>query len=83
MFFMANRLNRLFQSILDVTGGNGTNSHIWKQKLSSRGDISYLGDSDIAPHLGENSYPDAATEFTRLIDYFVGRQLRILIINLF
>ena len=41
MFFMANRLNRLFQGDLDVAGNTGTNFHIWKQKLS-RGERSYL-----------------------------------------
>ena len=32
-FFMANRLNRMFQNILDISGGNGTNFHIWCQRL--------------------------------------------------
>ena len=41
MFFMANRLNRMFQNILDISGGNGTNFHIWCQKLQ-RGERSYL-----------------------------------------
>ena len=41
MFFMANRLNRMFQNILDISGGNGTNFHIWCQRLQ-RGERSYL-----------------------------------------
>lgn len=41
MYFMANRFNRLFQGILDIAGGNGTNFHIWKQKLGKR-ERSYL-----------------------------------------
>lgn len=41
MYFMANRLNRLFQGIMDVSGGNGTNFHIWKQRLGN-GERSYL-----------------------------------------
>ena len=40
-FTMANRLNRIAQGILDVTGGSGTNFHLWKQKLG-RGERSYL-----------------------------------------
>ena len=41
MFTMANRLNRIFQGSLDVTGASGTNFHLWKQKLG-RGERSYL-----------------------------------------
>lgn len=41
LYFMANRLNRLFQGFLDISGGNGTNFHIWRQKLN-KGERSYL-----------------------------------------
>ena len=41
VYFMAHRLNRIFQNDLDITGGNGTNFHIWCQKLN-RGERSYL-----------------------------------------
>ena len=41
MYFMAHRLNRIVQGILDVTGGNGTNFHIWRQQLGNR-ERSYL-----------------------------------------
>ena len=41
MFFMANRLNRFFQGLQDITGESGTNFHIWKQKLGM-GERSYL-----------------------------------------
>ena len=41
MFFMASRLNRFLQGLQDITGGNGTNFHIWKQKLGM-GERSYL-----------------------------------------
>ena len=41
MYFMAHRVNRIAQGNLDITGGNGTNFHIWRQHLG-KGERSYM-----------------------------------------
>ena len=61
MFFMANRLNRFFQGLQDIIGGNGTNFHIWKQKLGMVKGVTY-GEPVKEPLLGGNTFLGVVTD---------------------
>lgn len=41
LYFLAPRVNRMLQDLLDISGRNGTNFHIWRLKLNMR-ERSYL-----------------------------------------